>query len=457
MVTGTIQRTIALLQSALCGLEADVPILTIERLGVMINRAMTSQGRSFHTPDHIFSLSDERVPHTTLAALFHDVVYYQVDSGFDPEIADLLQPYVREEAGTIVVADGGRRHGFPLSLSLTVFGFDPGQVLSPFGGMNEYLSALTMNLCLESMVSRKALLATTACIEATIPFRGKDDSGLSPAERLARRVADCSEQFELRMNGADVDEVVKWSVLFANKDVENFSEEDVARFLDNTWKLLPETNPSLRNQGIYTIGSYRTALQKMDGFMRALDPAHVYCSYAGVPDKTDYERLVALAGRNVLIGRSYLGIKLLTAAVLEALAVLTGGDAPISLFMGDIGSRGPGSRIEDHLPEIAPSAEKPMQKDLRDLLAYGRASESSFDLQNSPLSLFVYQHIGDDGLSAYLDAAREMVDGTLNAEEFLRRLPAAMIASIAAACAEIAFTRSDALRSFAATVRADHP
>ena len=157
------------------------------------------------------------------------------------------------------------------------------------------------------------------------------------------------------------------------------------------------------------------------------------------------------AERNVATARDYLGIKLLTAAILEALAEITGGDAPISLFMGDIDARRKGSRLDDYLPARKPRPGLPLDVMLYDLLAHGRASASRFDLQNSPLSLFIYLHLGTEAIRSHLDETRRMFDGILGPRAFLDSLPGAMAAAVAKGCSRMAFTRGEGLRTYAAS------
>ena len=161
--------------------------------------------------------------------------------------------------------------------------------------------------------------------------------------------------------------------------------------------------------------------------------------------------MVARGERNVTTAREYLGIKLLTAAVLEALAEISGGDTPVSLFMGDLGAKEKGSRLEDYLPSFSAAPGTRLDQTLYDLLAHGRASASSFDLQNSPLSLFIYQHLGADGFRDFLEAAQRMFGGSLSPRQFLDSLPGEMAATIAEGCAQMAFTRREELFRYAAT------
>jgi hypothetical protein len=451
--SGTIHRSIHLLRTALEELGASMPLPEVERLAIIINQAMTATARSFHTPEHVFDLVDPGNPYTTLAALFHDLVYYQVDQGFIPQIAEAVQSSIETHDGGLRLrpgAEAGDRH---LALSMAVFGFQAGQKLEPAGGMNEFLSALVMNRRLAGVVAEEDLILSTACIEATIPFRAPDADGLSPADHLESRLDRTSRAMGLKLSHDRIEEGVRWAVTFANRDVANFSEKEVTRFLDNTWKLLPETNPSLRTQGVYSIRSYRVALQKMEGFLRTLDPHTIFGHYRDAPPAEEYREMELRGERNVTSARPYLGIKLLTAAILEALAQISGGDAPVSLFMGDLDARRKGSRLADYLPEPHPSAEIPLDKTLHDLLAYGRASASRFDLQNSPLSLFIYLRLGTDGFRDLLGAARRMFDGALAPRAFLDALPGAMISAIAESCGHMAFTRSEQLMAYAASRR----
>ncbi|MFI5368194.1 MAG: hypothetical protein ACHQ1F_04200 [Spirochaetia bacterium] len=453
---GTIHRSLQLLSTALEELGARMPPAEVERIGIIINQAMTAQARSFHTPEHVFDLVEPANPYTTLAALFHDLVYYHVDHGFIPQIAEAVDSSIEIRSDGLYVRPGAKSADRQLALSLAVFGFQPGQKLEPFSGMNEFLSALVMNRKLGTAVREEDLILSTACIEATIPFRMPGADGVTPAEHLELRLETANRAMGIGISRERIRQGVRWAVSFANRDVANFGEKEVTRFLDNTWKLLPESNPSLRTQGVYSIKSYRVALQGMEGFLRTLDPRTIFARYRDTPPAEEYRRLEKRGERNVTTARAYLGIKLLTAAILEALAMISGGDAPVALFMGELEARQKGSRLEDYLPAHRPSADLTLDPTLRDLLANGRASASRFDLQNSPLSLFIYLHLGADGVRTHLDAARQVSEGTRAPKDFLDSLPGAMIAAIAEGCGHMAFTRGEALMTYAASRRV-HP
>ncbi len=449
MAAGTIQQTIILLEEALLGLDVRMPLIELEDIGIMIHEAMTVQARSFHTPAHIFELADATNPIQALAALFHDVVYYQVDEGFTPEIADVLMPYIEIDGERIRVKATDVYEDTAFRITLDVFDFELGQMLPAQKGQNEFLSALLMNQLLVDRVHPSDLAKATACIEATIPFRSDNARGESPADLLEQRLLELNRQLVLGMRLEDIYDGVRWAVAFSNRDVDNFSERDTGSFLDNTWKLLPETNPSLRMRGIYTIGNYRRALEKMEAFLRQLDPETIFNEYRGEPPPGEYQRMVALAHRNVTTARQYLGIKLMAAAVLEALGDITGGDAPVALFMGAIDREEDAPRLEDFLPQVRTDTSVDELSTLFGLLAFGRASSSSFDLQNSPLALFIYKKLGWDRIQHLLGRAKMMFQGELSAAGFLAELPPDMVIAITQACAKMASTRREALLAYA--------
>lgn len=126
-------------------------------------------------------------PLQVLAALFHDLVYYQLDDGFPAHSAHLLDNVTREDGDALVLqpipADDTER-----ALCAAVFGFAPNQVLPLYGGMNEFLSAVVAARLLHAHMGVADLIAVLACIEATIPFRTPDAQGHSAVSRLALRV-----------------------------------------------------------------------------------------------------------------------------------------------------------------------------------------------------------------------------------------------------------------------------
>jgi hypothetical protein len=152
---------------------------------------------------------------------------------------------------------------------------------------------------------------------------------------------------------------------------------------------------------------------------------------------------------NIQTGQEYLHIKLLTQAILEALAEVTGGDAPLSLFMGDmLADSSHHRRIEDFLPETPlPKWVNPIS-DLYHLLSCSLDGDATFDLCTAPLSLFVHKRLSPLLLAEGLMNAYEMFDGRLSPFDFLACLDPDVVSPIAKASAEMVITRREQLQKY---------
>jgi hypothetical protein len=335
-------------------------------------------------------------------------------------------------------------------MTLDIFNLKAGQKLSSVDALNEFLSALVLVKELGDIVEAKDLLQMIVCIEATIPFRGRDKSGLSPFEVMAKRLPKINKKYcGSSLKSHDIEKTIKTAVVFSNKDIGNFSEPDPARFLDNTWKLLPETNTALRDREAYSIRAYRIALQKMWGFMMYVKPELVFAQYHGIPSDDDYREMLAKARTNILIARDYLRIRIVAVAILEALAQASGDDTPLSFFIGDLSDQaGISPRIEDFLPDIPTPPWVDQSPVIRDLLEVGRASKSSFDTRNSRLSLFVFKSLTPAAMEKALEISQDYFTGKLKPEEFLDQMDRPMVSAIARASASMVLMRRDKLIKF---------
>jgi hypothetical protein len=287
------------------------------------------------------------------------------------------------------------------------------------------------------VVSREQRIAIAACIEQTIPFR------VDPVPELHRRLG------ELGIAGAALEDAVRRAVRVGNRDVENFSDNDAARFLDNTWKLLPESNPALHSPMVYTVRDYRIALLKMESFLAWLPAERVFHSWNDEPRHEVHARRVARATGNLELAVRYLRAKLFSISLVEALAEITGGDVPVDYFMGGVKSqRHPEMRkIEQFLPRHEHPAD--LDRPLHRLLAEGRASESSFDTGPSPLAAFLHATVGEHEVMKGVEMAKRWWAGAGDAKAFLAGQPKAPVAAIARAAANIIDTRRDRLFALA--------
>jgi hypothetical protein len=447
MQTGTIKRLADIYLGAFQRLGVSCSNKRARKLAANVQLAMTAHGRNYHNLDHVFSFVDPDDPICTLAAMYHDVVYYQVDLGFIPEVLAIIIPYIYELEGEFYITKTIPAEDPLIWMTLDVFDLKAGQKLTSVDALNEFLSALVMVRELGDLVDRKDLLRMIVCIEATIPFRTRDKNGLTPFEVMEKRLRHVAKKYcSSPLKTREIENTIKTAVVFANKDIGNFSESEPARFLDNTWKLLPETNAALRDRDAYSIRTYRLALQKMRAFMMFVEPELVFGQYHGVPPDDEYHQMIELARANINIAREYLRIRLVAIAILEALAQVSGGDTPLSIFMGDLSDQtGNVRRIEDFLPDIPAPPWVNQAPVIRDLLEVGRASESDFDTRNSPLSLFVFKSLTPQQMEKAFTITLDFFSSKLKPEDFLEQMDQPVVAAIARASASLVLMRRDKL------------
>lgn len=422
------------LSRAVDALGLGVPPLFVERWGVVLHQALASRAREFHTHQHALGLCVGADPLETIAALYHDTVYVQVDLGLPEHFAGLLAPLIRKEpTGWRVLPQAAVD---PAAQDvLAVFGRKPDEVLTPLGGLNELASAFVVVKELDGLMTRPQLLALAAAIEGTIPFR-EDQGGALEARLLG-----------LGVEPPAAAEMVRRAVRLSNSDVGNFAHSDPSLFLDNTWKLLPETNPALHIASTYTVRDYRVALEKMEGFLAQLKPERVFRCWGGEPSQAEHARRVAMAKSNIALAVRYLRCKLYSSALVEALASESGGDAPLELFVGGIPEPGgpPVVRIEQFLPP--PSRPQPGDPVLLRLLEGGRATASSFDIAPSPTASYLCVALGEPTMMDGLLRARVWWRGDSSARDFLETQPRDVVFSLAEAAAHVAVTRAGALHA----------
>ena len=423
---------------SLQALGATVKPRDAERWGFAIHAALSAAGREFHNHDHVIEILTDAGPLESVAALYHDAVYIQVDQGPPKAMQQDLAGLFDVAVGTY----GGWRVREDAQLStpevLQIFGRKVGDVLTPSTGLNELASAMVAWRHLHNVLTRRQIISIVAAIEQTIPFRQ------APVEPLRARL---QTVLAADVSPSELDEIVKCAVRVGNLDVANFSSASTAEFLENTWKLLPESNPSLHFPMVYSVVDYRVALHRMEEFLNQLDPARVFHSWLDEPAPATLAQLHERARKNLKISVEYLRAKLFAIAFIEAIAEATGGDVPLDYFMGGIKSllRPQVRRIESFFPSHrTPATLSPVGE----LLIHGRAAESSFDIAPSPVAGFLYATVGEAEMQRGFLLAREMWANRLSASEFLRSFATAA-AAIAQAASHLLDTRQVELQQLA--------
>jgi len=435
--------------SAIADLQGNVDKAELAKISNLIIQTMTGPWRSFHTPDHIFEVGEGGDAIEAISALFHDLVYVQVDQGISVNISRYISPYVKEDCEQLVIFDPPElQEDAVFNMVLMMFGFQHGQALLPMSGQNEFLSALIATKALESMLSFSQLSEIAACIEATIPFRPRLESGLTCSDLLFGRLVNVNEVFKLGWDDSKIAKTVKRAVRLSNRDVENFASPNSSRFLNNTWNLIPETNHDLRNVNYYSVHGYRISIQKMEGFMNFLTPDIVFRRYRNEPDEKTYYKLLAQTGQNLEVAQLYLGTKLTSIAVLEALSFRIGRDISLSTMMGEL-------PLDDTqvvgLEQFLPAVIEPNQPttaievEVFELLDKGRTVNSSYDVKNSPVATFMVKSIGFKEMQRMLNLSKEFFKGSLTAEELISSCDPEVMAMIKGAVIKLFESRKFAL------------
>ena len=443
------QKCLDCLTKAIADLQGQADQEQLTKISNLIIQTMTGPWRSFHTPNHIFEVGAGGDAIEVISALFHDLVYVQVDQGISVNISRYISPYIKEDREQLVILELPElQEDIVFNMVLMLFGFSHGQALLPMSGQNEFLSALIAGKALEPILPLDQLTEIAACIEATIPFRPQPISGLTSSDLLFGRLVNANEEFELGWDDDQIAEIVKRSVRLSNRDVENFASTNSSHFLNNTWNLIPETNHDLKNVNSYTVHGYRISMQKMEGFMNFLAPEIVFRRYRNEPDEKSYYKLLAQTKQNLEVSRLYLGTKLTSIAILEALSFRIGDDIPLSTMMGELPREDKlVVGLEQFLPEIEEpfKPNSPIEAEVLELLDKGRTVDSSYDVKNSPVATFMVKSIGFPEMQRMLQLSKEFFKGNLTHEQLIASCDPYVIKTIRNAVLQLFDSRKSAL------------
>lgn len=390
----------------------------IQGLARLILEPMMGPWRFFHRPEHLFEVGGNENPIEILAALFHDLVYVQVDNSISLNLSYYLSSFIEEQASMIRLRERSQvPEDSHLTLVLAVFGFEPGQALNPYGGQNEFLSALIAVKVLGSLLSKPQLVAIVACIEATIPFQVHDDPN-EPAEQLYDRLVWFNDQAQLGLSPEDLETMVHQAVCMANRDVLSFSANS-ADFLANTWNLLPETNHGLLPHGTYRICDYRSALEKMESFFCHLQAKAIFRSFRGAPD--NYSTLLSQAEHNLEVGRHYMSHKVVGIVLIESLAQALGPNVALSTLMGEVPqNHNLPIRLEQFLSEGPVQPRSTLEREVWLLMRRGRSqSHHGGDLLRSPMAMFLLSFHGFRRMTELRPITKQWLNNEITTPDFL--------------------------------------
>ncbi len=450
MSASLIQRCQHKLNYAFNQLQAPVSFQEIEALADQIVQITSRPSRHFHDTEHLLEVADTDDAIEILAALFHDLIYVQVDSGIALNQTFYIAPFIEELNGQQIIIRNKLPEDRAYELVAALFDMHPGQVLSPLQGENEFLSALFTAKVLQTWLPLKALAQVIVCIEATIPFRSVAAEGMTPMIALQQRLERANQRFALGFSAQDIHASIKRAVRLGNRDIKNFSDPNPVAFLDNTWHILPELNQDLNKGDVYTVRQYRRTLQKMSGFLNSLSAERVIGRFADEPSESGYQDLVERIAYNLEVARAYLGMKLVAITVLEALALRLHSDTPVSLMTGGLPSveDNVGLHLENYLPPLEQIywPGNSVEEQVLQLLEQGRSLDSHYDTKHSPLSAFMLKSIGFTEMQRLQKRAWQMFAEEISGEEFLKHCPDVLVEATVSASVHLFEARIQVLR-----------
>ncbi len=443
-----VNRCLQALQRSASALGGDPQAPAWPVLAEMVIQSMSGPWRSFHTPEHIFDVGEGGNPVEVMAALFHDLVYVQVDQGINLSLARHLADALKETGQGLQLDPAAVGQDPLLRMTVDLFGFAHDQLLNPFGGQNEFLSAVVAVRSMRDLLPLSVLVRVVACIEATIPFRAVPAEGPDCSEKLRLRLQTVNRDMALGLTEDDLVEAVETAVRVANRDVGNFASEHPAQFLDNTWNLIPETNHDLVQVNVYTVRGYRTSLQKMEGFLGSLQAANVFRQYRGEPGPAIHQQRLMLTRRNLQVACEYLRIKLVSVGLLEALSLRIGTSVSLASLMGKLSAQpDAGPQLEHLLPQAgqADAGGNETERMVVTLLESGRTSDSVHDARHSPVASFLVRQLGYARTLALHEQAKAFFTDPSRAEALLAAFPADVVDAITHGVQTLFLQRSQAL------------
>ncbi|RYZ65148.1 MAG: hypothetical protein EOP09_14745, partial [Proteobacteria bacterium] len=128
------------LEESLRELGSPIEQIEAESIASFIIRAMSGESRDYHVPEHAIDVAVGLDPMPRLAALFHDIVYLQVDGNAGEWVQEFIGPAaITRDHNLNVKAAIELTHDHELLFCASIFGV---QNLEKFGvsdGLNEFL------------------------------------------------------------------------------------------------------------------------------------------------------------------------------------------------------------------------------------------------------------------------------------------------------------------------------
>lgn len=407
-----------LFEDALNGIGANVSPRELESLAVFVQRHMDGRSRHYHGLSHIFDLAEGGTPVIILGAIYHDIIQLNADTGYSPHVASRLEPYIEVREGKRYIKQFSSSEHLFADMALTIFSRQRGQEVSLTPGSNEFLSALVAIAEIGKFMNVYNMLEILACIEATIPFR-IPEKGAPLFQVLEAKVQQVDRQLNLQLGNDKVVHIIQQAVALGNRDVFNFSDQIIENFMFNTWALLPETNVPMRFLRTILTSQYRKAIHGTLKFFEHLYPEIIFHEFKGYPTSAEYKKLLANTAGNLTVSKEYFGAILYSCTLIESISALTGGEVPLSLFLGDVADVGERCSSSAFVyPKIKSSST--FDQTVYDLLYHGGERDGRCLFSGFPVAAYVYGSLSAEFVRDNLNHCQMFFDRKISAHEFLK-------------------------------------
>lgn len=445
--TSLTNKYIEIISEVFSSLQKTVTAEDVERIAVLLVRAMGGESRDYHAPEHSIDVSKTKSSIARIAALFHDIIYVQVDSSWRQGLIDCLGSMIPDDGLKLDVKHGLTQTSDPWPLAIAVlFGMEENDSVIPGKGINEFLSALVAHHFLSPFLSTNEMLRVLACIESTIPFRRTDTRGNSPEKLLISRLQKACHSLAIpTFTASEIEVAIDDCRAMVSTDLSSFAADDPGIFLSDTWSVMFENNPTLRNNYFF-IGEYRKAIFSVLDFISSLDTKYMFWGDSNHALQT-LESQSINAARNIELSTIYLKAFASGLCLLEAIALQTGGDLPFETMSGAL------KRSREHIPNTIDKYLKVQgvqrlvghYKTAFDYLLSGRTKRARFDRKEFVLGALILSSIETNGLSQLFDYCRAFSAGSLDPIELLNKFPQNALIQTLKAVRHTAYHRNDRL------------
>lgn len=427
-----------------------------EEWAIFVHAALTEANRAFHDMAHVFQICAGASPLQVISALFRDVIsYWVLDHGQESESTKRYLQNVFKEEGSTVLSDAVWEEPREACIAY-IFGYEKGSANNRTSRLDIFLSCLLASRLLRSVLSVPHVLQLAICLEATIPFRGPT---LDASYARLRTANELYNQGESSFLDEQMTLVIQQAADLHNRYVGNMASTNLAEFLGHTWQLLPEKHDALRHHSLYRLNDYYIAIQSMATMTNTYDPMKIFCTFSDIPTEKEVTKYRDQLQKNLGVCQTYMQARLLSVAVVEAIATFCGGtDAPKSFFFGDLPKFHQqatllGDGLFDERETIVTDANSDA---LYSLLLTGEGmSDVTFDASRAPLAAFLYLHLSPSGIRSALERVGEIPMTEERASAVLKSIPLNIVERVATEVGRVAVSRRRLIQRFLEQLKAE--